>query len=154
MFGEIKKMLGIEDVKISLELPEKVKRKDGIIKGTIKLTSMTNSEIMEINVKVIEKYYRGRSETKLIDEYTLGEISLFNELEIKKNDIVEIPFELPFKIYQSEMDKFENNNLIFGGIASLAKKFKGVKSEFRVEAVATVKGTKLHPHCISIIKIV
>jgi hypothetical protein len=154
MFGEIKKMLGIEDVKINIKVPEKVKRKDGKIDGLIVLTSMTNSEVLEINIKLVEKYFRGRSDSKLIDEYTLGQITLDEVLEIKKNDIVEIPFELPFQIYHSEMDKFENNNLIFGGIASIAKKIKGVKSEYRIEASATVRGTKLHPHSVTPLKLV
>ncbi|HMP30604.1 MAG TPA: sporulation protein [Saprospiraceae bacterium] len=153
MFGEIKKMLGIEDVKLSLKIPEKVKIKEGKITGTVVLTSMTQSEVVEINIKIVEKYYRGRSDSKLIDEYTLGVITLDEAIEIKKNDIVEIPFELPFKIYRSEMDKFEDNNLIFGGIAAIAKKIKGVKSEYRVEAEAFVKGTKLHPHSVMPVKL-
>jgi len=146
MFGEIKKMLGIEDARISIKVPEKIRKKDGSVKGTIVLTSMTNSEVTEINIKLIEKYFRGRGESKLIDEYTIGEINLDRVIEIKKNDIVEIPFDLPYRLFESEIDKLENKNFIFSGIAGLAKSVKGVKSEFRVEAMAYVKGTKLNPH--------
>ena len=54
MFGEIKKMLGIEDAKITIKVPEKIRKKDGPVNGTIVLTSMTNSEVTEINIKLIE----------------------------------------------------------------------------------------------------
>lgn len=146
MFGEIKKMLGIEDAKIVIKTPEKIRKKDGPIKGHIVLTSMTNSEVTEINIKLVEKYFRGRGDSKLIDEYTIGEINLEQNIEIKKNDIIEIPFELPYKIFESEIDKMEGRNILLGGLAGLAKSIKGVKSEFRIEATALVKGTKLHPH--------
>ena len=145
MFGEIKKMLGIEDVKIDLNIPEKVKLSEGIIKGTIKVTSLRDSNLDSIEVKLIEKYARGRKDSKLVDEYLCGLIVLEGKLDVKKQDIFEIPFELPFKVYQSEMDKVEANNFLLGGFIKVAKIIKGVKSSFRVEASAHVHGTTLAP---------
>ena len=95
---------------------------------------------------MIEKYHRGRGDSKLTDEYTIGEINMEENIYVKKNDILEIPFELPFVIVESEIDKIESRNFFLGGFASLAKSIKGVKSEFRIEATAYVKGTRLHPH--------
>lgn len=153
MFGEIKKMLGIEDVKLALECPDKVSIKEGKISGEITFTSMNNALIQSVEIKIIEKYHRGRSTSKLIDEYIIGEISMDCDLDIKKQDVIKLPFELPFKIYQSEMDKIQKDNFLLGGLASIAKLAKGIKSEFRIEAIANVKGTKLHPQAIKSIKL-
>jgi hypothetical protein len=153
MFGEIKKMLGIEDVKIDIDVPEKAKIKDGIIEGKVKLTTLTDSFVESINIKLIEKYQRGRNESKLIDEYTIGEITLESKIKVAKQDVIEIPFTLPFKVFQSEMDKFEKDNFILGGLASIAKKVKGVSSTYKIVAEGIVKGTKLQPLKIKDIKL-
>ncbi|MCB0647612.1 MAG: sporulation protein [Saprospiraceae bacterium] len=145
MFGEIKKMLGIEDIRINIEIPEKVKASSGIINGKVIVTSLRDSSLDHIEVKLIEKYSRGRKENKLVDEYTCGTIVLDTTLDVKKQDVIEIPFELPFTIFQSEMDKVEAGNFLAGGFIKLAKKIKGVSSSFRVEATAHVHGTKLSP---------
>ena len=145
MFGEIKKLLGIEDIKIDLEIPEKVAKSSGLVQGKVILTTFRDSKVEQIDLKLIEKYHRGRKDSKLVDEYTLGEMTLDTSIEIKKQDIIEIPFELPFTIFRSEMDKIGDGNLVMGGVIKLAKKLKGVKSEYRIEATAHVKGTKLAP---------
>lgn len=148
MFGEIKKMLGIEDVKISLECPDKIKKVIGEVEGAIQFTTFKDSQVHQVELKLIERYERGRKESKLIDEYVLGELILDCDLEVKKQDIINLPFVLPFKPYHSEMDTMQNNNLILGGIVSIAKLVKGVKSSYRIEAIARVKGTKLHPQAV------
>jgi hypothetical protein len=153
MFGGLKKMLGIEDVKIELILPDAVNQKNGIIKGIIKLSSFKDSAIESISIKLIEKYIRGRNDSKLIDEYIVGFIDLDEHIEIQKQDVIEIPFELPFKVSKSEIDRFEDRNFVFAGLAKIAKTLKGVKSEYRVQAEAFVKGTKLSPLAVKSIVI-
>ncbi|MBK8633460.1 MAG: sporulation protein [Saprospiraceae bacterium] len=148
MFGEIKKMLGIEDVKIDLQIPEKSKKDLGVINGKVLITSFRDSRVEHIEIKLIEKYHRGRKDSKLVDEYTLGDILLETGIDVRKQDLIEIPFELPFTVYKSDMDKMEDNNMVLGGFIKLAKKLKGVKSEYRIEATAHVSGTKLAPLCI------
>lgn len=145
MFGEIKKMLGIEDIRISLEIPEKVNLTKQVIQGKVVVTSLRDSRLNSLEIRLVEKYSRGRKENKLIDEYICGSIELEQSLEIRKQDVIEIPFELPFTIYQSEMDKVEAGNLFMSGFIKVAKKLKAVKSTFRVEATARVEGTKLAP---------
>lgn len=155
MFGEIKKILGIEDIKIDVLVSQPTKNVDGTlgngidnigkVGGLIKLTTFRDSKVESLEVNVYEKYERGRSESKLIDEYKIGSITLPQFIEVKKNEIIEIPFELDLKKYKSSVDKYQESNFIFGGIAFLAKLAKGVKSTFRIEAIAYVTGIKLLP---------
>ncbi|MBK8700068.1 MAG: sporulation protein [Saprospiraceae bacterium] len=147
MFGQIKKVLGIEGVKINVEVIQPVISSEKFLRGFIKLTTLRESRVEKISLKLVEKYYRGRREDKLINEYKVGEITLENGVDLKKDEIVEIPFELPFKIYQSQMDVMQEGNFFISGLVKLAKKIKGVKSEYHLEAEAFVKDTKLNPHC-------
>jgi len=155
MFGEIKKILGIEDIKIDVLLNQPSKNNDGSlgngadkvgkVTGVIKLTTFRDSKVESLEVNVYEKYERGRSESKLIDEYKIGSITLPQFIEVKKNEIVEIPFELDLKKFKSSIDRYQESNVLLGGIAYLAKLAKGVKSSFRIEAIAYVTGIKLLP---------
>ena len=138
-------MLGIEGVKIDVEVINPINSSDDFIKGFVKLTTLRDSVIKGVVLKVIEKYSRGRQKDKLIDEYTIGFLELDDILEVKKEDIIQIPFEIPFKLYQSEMDLIQNKNFFTSGLVKLAKMVKGVKSDFRIEAEAIVQGTKLNP---------
>jgi hypothetical protein len=155
MFGEIKKILGIEDIKIDILLKDHPKNINGTIgdgsdvvgkvSGVIKLTTFRDSKVESLEVNVYEKYERGRSESKLIDEYKIGSITLPQFIEVKKNEIIEIPFEVELKNYKSSIDRYQESNVLLGGIAYLAKLAKGVKSSFRIEAIAYVTGIKLLP---------
>ena len=73
MFGKVKKILGIEGVKVEVFCDDKISLKSEIIEGEIKLKTKTDSTIEAIHIKLIEKYSRGRNDDKLIDEYVLGE---------------------------------------------------------------------------------
>jgi len=145
MFGQIKRMLGIEGVKIDVEVNQPVKLTTGMASGKVRLITVMDSEVTNINIRIIEKYHRGRKKDKLIDEYMVGSMDLNEGFSLKKDEIIEIPFDLPFKYYQSEMDKIQDKNFLAAGIVKMAKFIKGVKSEYRIEAEATVKGTKLNP---------
>jgi hypothetical protein len=147
MFGGIKKMLGIEGVKIDIEIDQPISKKSSLITGHVKLTTLNESTVIGVALKMVEKYQRGRSNSKLINEYTIGFVELEETFHLDKNDVIMIPFELPFKLNQSEMDKIEDSNFIASGIVKLAKFAKQVKSEYRIEAEAIVTGTKLNPLC-------
>jgi hypothetical protein len=145
MFGKVKKWLGIEGVKLELELPEEVWEADGVIRGKLRFYSMNPQTVTYIKVILIEKYTRGRGKEKLVDEYELGEIHLDQIIEIPEYTPVEVDFSLPFTMVKSEVDDFGGRNLLFGGIAKAARALHNVKSEYRVEAEAKVKGTALNP---------
>jgi len=146
MFGKVKKILGIEGVKLELIVPDKVSREAGIVTGAVKLTSLSDNNLIEsIQLKLVEKYSRGRGESKLINEYIMGTLLKKENITISKNDILEIPFELEFVYVKSEMDKMGESNFIARGLVGLAKKARGVHSEYKLIAEANIKGTTLHP---------
>lgn len=146
MFGKVKKILGIEGVKLELIVPDKVSREAGIVTGVVKLTSLSDNNLIEsIQLKLVEKYSRGRGESKLINEYIMGTLLKKENITISKNDILEIPFELEFVYIKSEMDKMGESNFIALGLVGLAKKARGVHSDYKLIAEANIKGTTLHP---------
>jgi len=145
MFGKVKKILGIEGVKIELLAPSEVSASQKSIKGKIILQSLSDQTVKSIELKLIEKYSRGRKDAKLIDEYVIGNSIIKERIEIKKDQKIEIEFDVPFVRGLSEMDRIERSNFFAKGLVKLAKLAKKVKSEFRIEAEATVVGTKLQP---------
>ena len=94
---------------------------------------------------LIEKYKRGRRKSKLTDEYILGEVIHEENIEVPADDSVELDFELPFEFIKSDMDSWQGRNFVLGSIVKTAKFLKGVRSEFRIEVDAKVKGTALNP---------
>lgn len=146
MFGKFKKILGIEGVKLELIIPEKVSKDAGLVTGLIQLTSLSDNNLLEsIEVIMTEKYYRGKKDSQLIDEYPMGKLFIRKPVTISRNDVVEIPFELNFVYVRSEMDKIEEKNFLSRGLVRLAKKLRGVKSEYYIKAEAKIKGTTLNP---------
>ena len=145
MFGKVKSWLGIEGVKVELLLPQEVSIDSGEVNGKIRLSSMNPHVISAIEVKLVEKYSRGRSKEKLTDEYLLGRIELEQEIEIPANKAIELSFQLPFKMKVSEMDDLESSNILMGGVVKAMKWFENVSSTYRVEAYAKVKGVALDP---------
>lgn len=146
MFGKVKKILGIEGVKMELIIPQEASKDSGIITGFVKFTSLSDDNLIQsIEIQLIEKYTRGRGENKLINEYTMGQLVKKEDISISKNDVIEIPFELDFVFVKSEMDKMEENNFFTRALVKMAKKAKGVQSEYSVRAEAKIKGTTLNP---------
>ena len=90
MFGKVKKWLGIEGAKIELVLPREIFESAGNIVGKVRFRSMNEQKVLSINLKLIEKYSRGRQKSRLVDEYTIGEIDLTNPFLIPVGELVEI----------------------------------------------------------------
>lgn len=145
MFGKVKTWLGIEGVKIELVIPHKLKSRQSEIQGKVRLSSKNTQTVTNIEVKMIEKYSRGRNEEKLTDEYLMGTIKLEKEIIIPAEQSIEIPFTLSFKKQKSEIDKFGDSNFILGGLTKALKWIEKVSSEYRLEASAKVAGVALDP---------
>lgn len=145
MIKRLKNMLGIESVKVELEVPQDIEKKDQNIRGEIILTTLSDADVESISIKLIEKYTRGRKENKLIDEYVISKILVNEKVSIAKGETIKLPFDLPFKIVKSPMDELQDNNFFNGLLVGLAKKIKGVKSEYRIIAEVNIKGTTLQP---------
>lgn len=145
MIKRLKNILGIESVKIALDVPTEIEKNAKSIDGEILLTTQSEATIQSISIKLIEKYSRGRKQEKLVDEYVISKILVEETLVITPDQNVNLPFSLPFKLVKSPMDELQSQNFFTKGIVLLAKKIKGVKSEYRVIAEANIKGTKLQP---------
>lgn len=145
MLGRVKKWLGIEGIKLTIQIPEEVDRNQGEINGKLKFESMNQQTVSWFKVSMIEKYTRGKGKEKRIDEYEMGSMENRNSFQVSPEQPIEIDFKLPFKLYLSEMDALESKNLFTRGFAKLAKIVRGAKSEYRLEAEAKVRGVGLNP---------
>ncbi len=145
MLGKVKQWLGIEGVKLELMVPDEYPRDAMLIKGVIRLQSLQPQTVTCIKVVMIERYTRGKGAEKRIDEYELGTFVSDQLVEVPANEPVEVPFSLPFRVYLSEIDELEAQNVVFKGLAFVAKKLRSVSSVFRLEAEAKVRGVALHP---------
>lgn len=143
MLKKIKDFLGIEGVRIDLQIPESFNYDEGEFTGHILLNSMSDQTVNAVEISLIEKYKRGRKDSALINEYTLGSIVIKEKMLVKKEQELRIPFELKFVPMMSEMDKMEKDHFVFSAMVKTAKFFKGVKSTYRVEAKAKISGSAL-----------
>lgn len=145
MIGKVKKWLGIEGVKMELLFDEDATTQKGVVSGLIRFTSMNAQMVSRIKVVLIERYSRGRGKEKLVDEYELGSLQLEEDIEVPAGEFVEVEFNLKYKLVRSEMDELEKSNFFMSPLVKVAKRISAVKSEYRVEAEAKVKGTALNP---------
>jgi len=145
MLGKVKRWLGIEGVKLELLLPDEVSEKEGVIEGKIKFESMHTQTVTGIRLSLTEKYIRGRRKNKLTDQYKIAEMELTEDVEVSAHEVVIIDFQLPFTLLKSEMDELADKNVVLNKLVGAAKLLKNVKSEFYLEAEATVRGTALNP---------
>jgi len=145
MLKKIKDLLGIEGVKIALEFDDPIQREEGAVFGKVVLSSLSDQVVEGIEIKLIEKYQRGRKESRLIDEYELGTIFITETIQLQKGQEKTIAFTLPYNEFKSDMDSFGDKNIFSKGIAFVAKTMKGVRSDFRVVAKAKVRGTTFDP---------
>lgn len=153
MFGKVKKWLGIEGVKLELVIPEEIEASQGVIHGKVQFYSMNPQTVTFIKVVLIERYTRGRGKERLSDEYELGAIQMQEVIDIPEHEPVEVDFDLPFSLVKSDIDEFGDRNLLFGGLARMARVLHNVSSDYRIEAEARVKGTALNPFDREVIRI-
>ena len=152
MFGKVKKWLGIEGVKLEIILPEEINKHNKLVEGQLRFQSLNPQIVTSIKMVLIERYSRGSGKDKLIDEYELGAIEMEETFEVPEDEIIEIDFSLPFDFLKSDVDEMGDHNFVFKGFANLAKMIRRVKSEYRIEAEAKVKGVALNPFDKKIIK--
>ena len=146
MLGKVKQWLGIEGVKLELILPEDFDPRQGILQGKIRLMSKNPQTVTAIKLAIIEKYSRGRDAEVLVDEYELGTEIIRDTIEVPGDGVeVDYPFTVRFTPMNSEVDDFGNRNILFRGLAWVAKKTRNAVSEYRIEAEAVVRGVGLNP---------
>ncbi len=145
MFRKVKNWLGIEGVKIELDVPEVASIGMSYVPGRIRFLSKTNQTIDRVELKLIERYVRGRGDEKKIDEYELGQMLLTKPIDIPGETAIEMEFKLPFQLKRSEMDKISSKNIFSRGFVSIARWMNAVQSKYFIVAQANVTGVALDP---------
>jgi len=138
MFGRIKKWLGIEGIKMRLLTLDVYPRDVDTLNGELEFISQGEHTISFIRLKLVEKYIKGRGDNVEVEEYELGRLILDQPVRVTKDQPQTILFKIPFDFVQSPIEKMASKGPLRRGIASLAKSFKGVRSEFRVEVEAVL----------------
>ena len=145
MFGQVKKWLGFDSVKIKIKPLEVYPYKIETVNAELEFTAHAPALVTYVKVKLIERYTRGRGENQKIDEYLLGEWISDETIEIDGINPKIIFFKLPFKFQHSNIEKLEHSNLIGKGIATVFKTIKAAKSDYRLEAQCLVEGSSKNP---------
>jgi len=143
MLKKIKNILGINGLKISIEVPGEVSAEQKIIRGKLHLHSKSDISIDIIKIKLIEKYQRGRNQETLIDEYLISGVEIDTDIRIEAEKNQSINFELPIDLIKSEVDRFGDKNILTKGITWVAKKLKNVNSYYRIQTEIKVEGNSL-----------
>lgn len=145
MVGKVKDFFGIEGVRLELFVPEDFKLSSGVVKGTLKLSSMRAQTVTALSIELRERYTRGRGESKLIDTYVLGYLRESRDLKVAANEEVFLPFELCFAERQTAIDSFTKKSPLLKPFSKLAKMTNSASSKYTLVASALVKGVKLSP---------
>jgi hypothetical protein len=145
MLNKVKNWFGIEGVKMDILLPDDIRSVDGLFSGILVFNALTTQEVLNVKVKMVERYGRGRGSERLVNEYVLGELFIDKSIIIEANIETKLSFAFSFKYVTAPIDDFAKKNILFKGMANMAKKMSKVNSEFRIEAEAKVKGTALNP---------
>ena len=146
MIRKVKNWLGIEAVKVELIMPETFAPEDGKISGRLIISSQSEQFVNTLNLTLVERYTRGRRKSKLIDEYTIGELSKIVDKSIIEDQIISEEFTLHFEISKSGMERFGSKNFLYSGLSQLAKLAKNAKSTYFLTVEVDVKGNKLKPY--------
>ncbi|HHH52809.1 MAG TPA: hypothetical protein ENK91_04065 [Bacteroidetes bacterium] len=154
MIGKVKNFLGIESVKIEIDIPDRIPYDISFLAGKIIVSSKSKQTIKKITIKLIERYVRGRGKNKLINEYTVGIVEFSKPFKLEAGKSMEFSFKMPIKIVQSEMDKIGSKNFVSKGFVKIMKKLNNVKSQFRIEATAKVAGNAIPPLTKKEIKVI
>lgn len=138
MFGKIKDWFGIEGAKMRLNVLEVYPKEVETLNGEVVFTAIRRQKITFVRIKLIERYTRGRGDSKKVDEYELGKWVFDEPFEVSKDNPKTILFKMPFERLLSKMDKRQETSIL-GVFAGFAKTLRGVYSEYRVEAEAIVE---------------
>ncbi len=142
MINRVKNWLGIEGLKIELDLPDKIGTSE--IYGILRFSSMREQVIEKLEFLLVETYSRGRGKEKRIDDKTLSIIKRDVHLIIEPGKDFAYPFQLPYELPLSNVDKLSHYAVLKPLSAGL-KWAHGVKSTYFLQVTASVRGNMLRP---------
>lgn len=146
MFGRVKQWFGIEGLKLKVDLADEYDLDEGQITGELLLTSMRPQRITFLQVRLKERYARGRGSSRKVDTYLLGKWNYDRTFDIDKENSGILKFDIPYEALKSNIDEMvDSRNPLRSGLARVAKRFKAVESAYFIEVEAVVEGTKVNP---------
>lgn len=154
IFKKFKDKLGIGGVKVQVKAPGQVAKDDGMVEGTVVLTTKSDQEIKDITVQLLEEFTTGRGDDKETKEFELGEVKLPGGFSISVGETKEIPFSLPFSLVKSNADDLKDMGGALGTIGKLGKFANNEKSRYFIDAEADVASAALDPSDKKEIKLV
>ncbi|CAL2086089.1 conserved protein of unknown function [Tenacibaculum sp. 190524A02b] len=150
----IKNKLGIGGVKAKLTIPGQVLQSEGVVYGSVELTSKSDQEIVDMRFVFIEEFTQGRGDNQTTKNFELGETTNENSFVIKVGERKSFDFELPFQLLKSKADSLKEKGGTMGKIGSMAKFVKNEKSAYFVKVEVDVKSAALDPFDKKEIKVV
>lgn len=120
MFKQIKRKLGIEGVKIDIEIYE-IHKENFTINGVAKFQTVLPNTISSFNIQLLEYYSIGRGSSVKHKDYVLGEFFHYNPIVLDERYSVEINFSIQYKMLISEMDELEKNYFLLSPFVKMAK---------------------------------
>ncbi len=145
IFGVIKNKLGIGGVKAKLQVPGQVAKDSNLIEGVLTLTTKSEQEIVDTEIKLIEEFTTGRGDSAKTKTFELGIVKITDTYTMKPGEVKEIAFKLPFEIIKSNADSLKEKGGAMGAIGKLGKFANNEKSNYYVEADVDVKAAALDP---------
>ena len=97
MLNKVKNWFGIEGVKMDILLPDDIRSVDGLFSGILVFNSITTQEIVNVNIKMVERYGRGRGPERLVNEYILGDLVIDKSIIIEANVETKLSLAFSFK---------------------------------------------------------
>ncbi len=148
MLDRIKTYLGVEGVRLELEAPPAVSRREGVIAGRILLSTLRPQRVSSLALRLTERYSRGRGERKRIDEYVLGESEVPCGLDVVPGEEIVVPFVLRFAERRTAIERRLDR---FGPLGSPLTKVAllsyAAESRYELTVMGTVAGVALQPVC-------
>ncbi len=148
MLDRLKTYLGVEGVRLELDVPVPPKRKLGIVAGTVSLSTLREQRVRTLSLRLTERYTRGRGERRRIDEYVLGQSEVTCDLAVVPGEAIDIPFTLHFAERRTPLEaQLQGLGPLATPLTKLAFLTHAAKSTYELSVTAAVSGVALEPAC-------
>ncbi|MBK7881226.1 MAG: hypothetical protein WBP33_12465 [Saprospiraceae bacterium] len=137
MIKRIKNWLGIEGPKIKFQ--KEVLNDDKQLIGSLSISTINPSTILNVQIVLKEKYNSGRSRHSRNQEFILGEMYINEPFHLGANEQIIIPYSLNYEKVKSGLDKIEDKNLMLKPLTGVIRMIRGTQSTYFLEVLAEIK---------------
>jgi hypothetical protein len=145
LFAKVKQFFGAGTVKVELTVPPQVQKTDGQLAGRAVLNAVSDQDVLEVTVKLKERWSTGRGQEKEAKEFELGKVKLAEAFSMKAGESRTFDFQLPFQLLKSNNDRLKEHGGAIGALGKVAAFAEAEKSTYEVCAEADVKGAAFDP---------